>query len=249
MRTLPCLLALSVALAVATPAAASSRVELAVVDRDSGQWAAPVRHRGQTWVEGTPGHRYAVRLTNTTGERLLVVLSVDGVNAITGETASPAQRGYVLEPWQTTQVDGWRKSMHHVAQFVFTDLPDSYAARTGRPYDVGVIGIAVFEEARRWREPLPAIEERSASRSAAPARDEARAQSIGTGHGGSQASSAYRTTFERAGSTPVEVTQVRYDDRASLIARGVIPWHRPYRGDRPRAFPAGFVPDPPGWDD
>ncbi|GAA5070257.1 hypothetical protein [Lysobacter panacisoli] len=247
MRTLPSLLALSVALAAST-VAASPRVELALVDRDSGEWAAPVRHRGQTWVEGTPGHRYAVRLTNVTSERLLVVLSVDGVNAITGQTASPAQSGYVLEPWQTTQVDGWRKSMRHVAQFVFTDLPDSYAARTGRPDNVGVIGIAVFEEARRWREP-PAIEERSVSKSSAPMRDEARAQSIGTGHGGSQASSAYRTAFERASSTPVEVTQMRYDDRASLVARGVIPWRRPHRDDRPRAFPAGFVPDPPGWDD
>jgi hypothetical protein len=68
-----------------------------------------------------------VRLTNTVGERVLVVLSVDGVNAVTGETANPSQAGYVLDPWQSTEIAGWRKSLDDVAQFVFTDLPDSYA--------------------------------------------------------------------------------------------------------------------------
>ena len=36
-----------------------------------------------------PGHRYSVRLNNRTGARVLTVLSVDGVNAITGQTANP----------------------------------------------------------------------------------------------------------------------------------------------------------------
>jgi len=106
-------------------------------------------------VPGEPGHRYAVRLTNTTGERVLVVLSVDGVNAVDGRTAHPSQTGYVLAPWQSTEVAGWRKSLDDVAQFYFTDLPDSYAARTGRPDNVGVIGIAVFRESQpqRYYEP------------------------------------------------------------------------------------------------
>src|SRR3546814_1568020 len=99
-----------------------------------------------------------VGLTNTSGERVLVVLSVDGVNAVTGEDADPSQAGYVLAPWQSTEIDGWRKSLDEVARFRFTDLPDSYAARTGRPGNVGVIGIAVFRErrvARIWTPPHP----------------------------------------------------------------------------------------------
>ena len=101
-----------------------------------------------------PGHRYGVRLTNTTGERVLVVLSVDGVNAVTGQTAHPSQAGYVLEPWQSTEITGWRKSYNDVAQFVFTALPDSYAARTGRPDNIGTIGVAVFRE-RAYIRPMP----------------------------------------------------------------------------------------------
>ena len=95
-------------------------VRLDLVDRDSGDTLTEYRARGQEWVAGTPGHRYSVRLTNTTGERVLVVLSVDGVNAVRGQTASPMQAGYVLDPWESAEVTGWRKSLEDVAQFVFT---------------------------------------------------------------------------------------------------------------------------------
>ncbi|HEY0504254.1 MAG TPA: hypothetical protein VGD42_12250 [Lysobacter sp.] len=236
----------------ALPLAVPAQVQLDVVDRDAGQWLPPLPHRGDRWIEGTPGHRYAVRLTNTSDRRVLVVLSVDGVNAITGQTASPSQSGYVLEPWQTAQIDGWRKSMRHVAQFVFTDLPDSYAARTGRPDDVGVIGIAVFEEARPWHAPPIARAERedaAAKPAASPGvLDEARAQaqSIGTGHGDREWSRASRTDFVRASRSPAQVSEVRYDDRRSLVARGVLPSRAYSHAHRPRAFPGGFVPDPPG---
>ena len=149
MRTTALLtLALLAASACSPPLFARSRVQLAVIDRDSGQWLPEYRRRGDTWIPGTPGHRYAVRLTNTSSERMLVVLSVDGVNAVSGETADLNQAGYVLSPGQSTDINGWRKSLDDVAQFVFTDFPDSYAARTSRPDNVGVIGIAVFEEAR-----------------------------------------------------------------------------------------------------
>ncbi|HRO26505.1 MAG TPA: hypothetical protein PLD19_03615, partial [Luteimonas sp.] len=161
--------------AAAAPAAAQPLVRLDVVDRDSGRWLPEYPHRRETWIAGTPGHRYGVRLTNTSGERVLVVLSVDGVNAVTGQTADPAQAGYVLAPYQSTEITGWRKSYQDVAQFVFTALPDSYAARTGRPDNVGTIGIAVFRErihVRPYPLPSPPIargDDYAKSRSAAPA--------------------------------------------------------------------------------
>ena len=134
-------------------------VDVSVVDRDTGEWLREYPHRGDTWVAGTPGNRYGIRLSNTTGERVLVVLSVDGINAVTGQTASPAQAGYVLEPWESAEIAGWRKSLDDIAQFTFTDLGDSYAARTGRPRNVGVIGVAVFQESRPryYPAPLPAL--------------------------------------------------------------------------------------------
>lgn len=133
-------------LVLAGAAQAGRLVELSVVDRDTGAVLPVHWQAGQAWVAGTPGHRYAVRLSNRSGGRVLAVLSVDGVNAVSGETAAGDQRGYVLAPWGSTEVTGWRKSLSEVAAFEFTALGDSYAARTGRPGNVGVIGVAVFEE-------------------------------------------------------------------------------------------------------
>ncbi|MFD0738921.1 hypothetical protein ACFQZQ_06465 [Lysobacter koreensis] len=253
--------------AACQPASARPLVDIAVIDREHGHWLEETAHRGQYWIAGTPGHRYGVRLTNTSGQRVLVVLSVDGVNAVSGETAHPAQAGYVLEPWQSTQISGWRKSYQDVAQFVFTDLPDSYAARTGRPDHVGVIGIAVFQEARTIHHPSYPTQapiassghERSANKAASPpsaaaesraygeatAHDEA-AQGLGTGHGEREWSPVSRTGFVRASRRPAQVSELHYDDHASLVARGVLPRHPYYRDDdRPHAFPNGFVADPP----
>lgn len=144
MRTLLCSALL--ALILAAPAHAGNLLDLSVVDRDTGATLATYSQGGQLYVPGTPGHRYAVQLKNRTGGRVLAVLSVDGVNAVSGETASSNQSGYVLDAWESTEINGWRKSLDEIAQFNFTSLPNSYAAQTGRPANVGVIGVAVFTE-------------------------------------------------------------------------------------------------------
>lgn len=271
------LLSAALAAAAATacqPASARSLVDIDLIDRDAGRWLPEYPHRGRIYVPGEPGHRYAVRLTNTTGERLLVVLSVDGVNAVDGRTAHPSQAGYVLGPWQSTEIAGWRKSMDDVAQFYFTDLPDSYAARTGRPDNVGVIGIAVFRESQPryyqppYSPPRPypdyprGLDEARAKSSNAPAaaaereasvaadasssRREMAQQQIGTGHGAREWAPVGSTEFVRASSRPTQVTQLRYDALDSLVAMGVLPPPSRYWGrDEPRAFPGAFVPDPP----
>ncbi|MGZ5927094.1 MAG: hypothetical protein ACXWLJ_10480 [Rhizomicrobium sp.] len=126
-------------------------VDISVVNRDTGERLRTWYHAGRFYVAGTPGTRYGLRFANHTGQRVLAVVSVDGVNIITGETANYNERGYVLSPWETIDVNGWRKSQTTIADFEFAPLSGSYAARTGRPGDVGVIGMAVFEE----RKPLP----------------------------------------------------------------------------------------------
>jgi hypothetical protein len=138
--------AVAFALSVSAFAHAGSLVDVNVIDRDSGSTLPTHVHDGKLYIAGAPGHRYAVRIVNRTGARVLTVLSVDGVNAISGETASAQQSGYVLDAYQSTEVDGWRKNMAEIAQFNFTALENSYAARTGRPDNVGVIGVAVFRE-------------------------------------------------------------------------------------------------------
>jgi hypothetical protein len=119
---------------------------LEVYDHDSGQVAPVYEQGGRLFVPGRPGARYALRLRNLSGGRLLVVLSVDGINVISGETADWRQVGYVLDPGRSYDINGWRKSGTEIAGFTFAPIERSYAALTGRPGNVGVIGMAVFRE-------------------------------------------------------------------------------------------------------
>ncbi len=121
-------------------------VDLKVVDRETGQAMQVWRHDGRLFVAGQRGGRYSLRVTNHTGGRVMVVMSVDGVNVLTGQTAAYGQSGYVFRPYEAYDVSGWRKSDTEVAAFTFTPQAKSYAARTGRPMDIGVIGIAAFRE-------------------------------------------------------------------------------------------------------
>jgi hypothetical protein len=227
-----------------------------IFDRNVGQALETYRHHGQRYVVGTPGNEYAIRVRNCSAVRVLAVVSVDGVNVVTGETASTDQAGYVIEPGGYVNIQGWRKNLDRTAAFYFSDPSDSYASRTGRPDDLGVIGVAMFREKAyaphlsREDSSLPAPANAGASAQEATAsRDQKAAaprmeSSIGTGHGRREYSPVERVEFERASDRPDQRVVIRYDRRQNLVAMGVLPprprWHEP------DPFPAtlGFVPDP-----
>jgi hypothetical protein len=145
--------------------------DVTVIDRNTGATLPLYHHRGEYWVAGQYGAKYAIAVRNKLGERVMAVTAVDGVNVLSGETAAWDQTGYVFSPWQQYQVTGWRKSSSEVATFEFSALGDSYAGRTGRPGNVGVIGVALFRE--RLPEPIaqaaPASPSRAEREADAPA--------------------------------------------------------------------------------
>jgi hypothetical protein len=271
-RTLMAATAATVIAAVAVPFAVSRADALAsvdVYDRTASEALPIYRYRGRKYVAGQPGNEYSVRIRNCTGQRLLAVLSVDGVNAVTGETASTAQSGYVIEAYGYVTVEGWRKDLNRTAAFYFSDPGDSYAARTGRPNDLGVIGVALFRERRvepqPWSSgksnseavPAPAREKAAgdsrlysadvaASSNAAAAQADAPPASLGTGHGRSEYSPVEQVEFERSSSSPDQLVAIRYERQQTLVAMGVLPKIRHSWRD-PDPFPdsvLGFVPDP-----
>lgn len=130
--------------------------DIRVIDRTTGRNLPIHVAHGKYWVAGAPGTRYAIAVHNRGGARILAVTAVDGVNAVSGETAAWDQTGYVLAPRQRYEILGWRKSDAEVAAFEFTALGDSYAARTGRAANVGVIGVALFRE-RPQIQPEPQV--------------------------------------------------------------------------------------------
>ena len=242
--------------------AVGRHADLTLFDRATGRELPVHWHEGKAYVVGRPGNEYQIGVRNRRGEDLLAVVSVDGVNVVSGETAHTRQGGYVLSPYQRMDIRGWRKSLGEIATFYFTSLGDSYAARTGRPDDVGVIGVALFR--RKPAEPPVSIfpAEQSpfaeARREKSEARDSAaeslgasgakRAQAmpapnapLGTGHGRREESPTRYVAFERASAHPVEVITIHYDSHRNLVARGIL--SGPIAPRTPNPFP-GFVPDP-----
>lgn len=253
MKSTLSILAAALLCCTAPAADASMVADLAIVNRSTGERLQTYRHAGRLYVAGKPGDRYALEIRNRSGERLLTVVSVDGVNVVSGETASASQRGYVLAPLGSTEIAGWRKSSEEVAAFYFTALPDSYAARTNRPTNVGVIGIAAFRE---YREPIISSQEsvlggsRMDAAPAAPAASKAEAkrgagaeERLGTGHGERVHAPARQVEFRKASERPDEIITVYYDSLENLRAQGIIPRLR--QRPTPNPFPTDrFVPDP-----
>jgi len=233
-----------------------SAAQVEVFDRATGQVLPTYRHNGMTYIAGEVGHEYELRIRNRMGQRMLAVATIDGVNVITGQTGAVDQAGYVLDAYGYARIEGWRKSMSRTAAFYFTKLPDSYAARTGRPNNVGVIGVALFRERVRCclrekyssREDVsPSAPEAASSRAADSERGDRARQAeskLGTGHGRSEHSAAEYTEFERASDQPDEIISIYYDSRRNLLAQGIIPTPQRYSQRKPQPFPSGFTPDP-----
>jgi hypothetical protein len=212
---------------VRAPAAATPRVEIL----DDSMSALPTFvQAGRRFVLGAVGERYRLHISNPTPARVEVVVSIDGLDAIDGRPANLAKRGYLVAPYADVTIDGWRTSLETVAAFRFSSVRASYAARTGRDRNVGVIGVAFFRE-RPVVVPMPApLASRAAPASPASpapkagaarsAADEAR-PGLGTEFGESHDSYVTEVPFERASSVPSAVAELRYDDREGLIARGI----------------------------
>jgi hypothetical protein len=211
---------------------------------------------GRFYVEARKGSRYSVVLANRTPEPIGVVLTVDGLNAISGERDSGRGRMYVLDPWQRTTIQGWRTSLQEVRRFTFVDERASYAARSGKANEkMGWIEVAAYRERRafvRWErlhkqeQGTPPIESEGASNGApAPqsARDSAEAAASappagaqaraypGTGWGPRAEDPVVLVSFDPE-REPSQREALRYEYRPALVALGVLPRSLPPWRDR-----------------
>jgi hypothetical protein len=98
------------------------------------------------YVTGRHGDRYVIEVRNHTGQRFEAVATVDGLDVIDGRPGSFAKRGYLIAPHGSLAIEGFRQSLHEVAEFRFGRVSNSYAARSGSDRNVGVIGVALFDE-------------------------------------------------------------------------------------------------------
>ena len=123
------------------------KIKVTIEDENGNLLPAAV-HAGTLYVGGEKDQRYKIRVRNLTAWQVCCVVSVDGRNAISGEPGSPDDEGYVVPAHGETVIDGWRRNDREVAAFRFSSPDDSYSAQRGSPENVGIIGVAVFEEDR-----------------------------------------------------------------------------------------------------
>ena len=226
----------------------------------------PVRHDGdrdiyRAYLEAERGQNYAIRVENRSGERIGVVIAVDGRNIISGEKSylRADERMYILGPYQQAVYKGWRTGTNRVNSFYFTDVDDSYADAWGDRSAMGVIAVAAFQEVKRYSPPPvqpysePPRQRREQQRDRAPqaVAPESSSAQPGTGFGDEQWSPSQRVEFE-AQRRPFAEYYVKYEWRDTLCRKGVIECdHRRYPPrnrfwDEDRYENSGFAPYPPG---
>jgi hypothetical protein len=125
--------------------AARGMVTVRLLD-DNGTPLPTMAANGRHFVQGEHGQRYTIELHNNTGNRLEAVVTVDGLDVIDGRPGSMSKRGYLVNAFATVEIDGFRQSMDEVAAIRFGSVRSAYASRKGDDRNVGVIGVAFFEE-------------------------------------------------------------------------------------------------------
>jgi hypothetical protein len=225
------------------------------------------------YFQAFKGRNYSLVLRNNSNRRVGVLMAVDGLNVISGERSSLSNHEsmYVLDPYESTVIRGWRTSLDHVRRFVFVDEQRSYAERTGQANgDMGWIRVLAFREQRpfwevpgkirsfnREDEPAPygqrdetdgrSPELQGLDRAPAPtARNYTNEQSNpGTGWGDARRDPVTRTRFI-AEATPVDHMILRYEYANGLRALGIHIGNRNRTWERERGE-LGFAQPPSRW--
>lgn len=112
----------------------------------NGKPVQEFNHKGKTFVESRIGTQYTLKLRNNSWQRVLAVISVDGVNVISGEPESKDGPGYIIPAFQAIDVNGFRQDLDSVGTFKFTQKSRSYCNEKGLEGNNGVIGVAFFAE-------------------------------------------------------------------------------------------------------
>ncbi len=218
----------------------------------------------RAYLKARRGAPYSIRVSNHTGERVGVVIAVDGRNIVSGQRSElrPQEAMYVLEPWESGDYRGWRTNLHDVHEFYFTEWQDSYAEAFGDRSAQGVIAMAVYRDRdwqRRYRDQVSG-EDTAPGRSGDKADSSRTEQSKaaggaaaappGTGFGERHDDPARRVEFF-AENRPMSRSFIKYEWPETLCRKGVscddeYPRERRHRN---RFWPDdsyGFAPYPPG---
>jgi hypothetical protein len=112
-------------------------------------------HQGSMWIEGRENSNYTIRFSNKTADRVLAIISVDGLDVLKGQPAGPQSEGYVVDSYSSIDIPGWKVDNNVAAEFFFAKSGKSYVTKMGaNTSNTGVIGAMVFKEYKWNYDPL-----------------------------------------------------------------------------------------------
>lgn len=232
-------------------------------------------HKGDIWIEGRSNSWYEIELINKSPNRVMVIVSVDGVGVVDGAPASYDSRGFVLNGHETLRVPGWVSGSQSAAQFVFSDVKRSYAHQMGQDGNPGVIGAAWFSEKTpvyaQLTTPTPMYSKGvisgapiwdtrgitnmavgatiTSAMSTLSSQRQNMCDSLGTGWGEQTAFPTQQAPFVKAHHTPQAVMVIRYDHADNLRHMGIRLKDK-LSVSSSQAFPGnntGYCKPPPVW--
>ena len=122
---------------------------LGVKTVSTGQLKTIYNSNQGAFVEGTNGEEYELYIVpprNVIG-RCLAVISVDGVNVISGQAAKPTDtRGTVINSGQPVSWKGYLQNNNLLSRFKFTSAVNSLANLRGHSDSPGVISVSFYSE-------------------------------------------------------------------------------------------------------
>lgn len=101
---------------------------------------------GRTYVRGEVGREFTLQFRNSTADRVLTRISIDGLSVLNGKKAEKDAGGYLCDAYSSIEISGWRTSLDEVRKFEFSAKGKSYAGKTVGCANCGVIGIRIFGE-------------------------------------------------------------------------------------------------------
>ncbi len=112
-----------------------------------GRPVTEFNHEQQTFIEGREGSEFEILVRNKTANRVMAVISVDGLSITDGELAGPESAGYTINAYQTITIPGWKLAGNQAAKFTFGTRSSSYVnSSTGEATNCGVIGLMLWSE-------------------------------------------------------------------------------------------------------
>lgn len=127
-------------------------------------------HKNRIFIEAKENSEYAIEIKNNSWEKILAVVSVDGLNVVDGEPADDNGTGYILDKYSAQKLYGFQYSKEKVAAFKFgafgavkidpatgkpeidpstgKEIPLGYAASKGNGAEknAGAIGVRIWDE-------------------------------------------------------------------------------------------------------